>query len=178
MLQRRSFVTASIAFVHAAIGLPLAAAGLRMLLAPLKPKRRAPSFLRVAPLAGIAKERPVRVDVLADRWDAYTHHPPGPIGQVWLLRVGVDDPPRVRCWQSICPHLGCGIAYSQDRRAFRCPCHNAAFDLDGRVQSGPAPRGMDELACRVSEPDDEGRRWVEVEFERFQTGKPNRKPMA
>src|SRR2546426_65432 len=45
-----------------------------------------------------------------------------------------------------------------------CPCHDSRFENDGRVAGGPAPRGLDGLACDVKE----GR--VRVVFERFQVG--------
>ena len=92
------------------IGLAVIIPGMRFLLDPL---RRAPhkrDFIRVGPLASVTTGRPQRVTVLADRWDAYTHHPPGPIGNVWLLRNESDDrDPKIRCLHVICPHLGCAI---------------------------------------------------------------------
>jgi len=50
---------------------------------------------------------------------------------------------------SICPHLGCPINWSPDRAQFVCPCHRGAFDADGRLVSGPPPRGMDALEWEV-----------------------------
>jgi len=117
------------------------------------------------------------VTVLADRWDAYTHYPPGPIGNVWLLRSESDDrDPKIRCLHVICPHLGCAIDYSADRKTFNCPCHASEFDAAGRRRFGPSPRDMDELECRISDADESGVQWVEVKYQEFQTGVSAKRP--
>ncbi|MBF2097364.1 MAG: FAD-dependent oxidoreductase [Gloeomargaritaceae cyanobacterium C42_A2020_066] len=42
-----------------------------------------------------------------------------------------------------CPHQGCTVQCQTDG-SFRCPCHGAMFDAQGRVTQGPAER---DLAC-------------------------------
>ncbi len=39
-----------------------------------------------------------------------------------------------------CTHLGCVVAKTE--RGFSCPCHGSAFDADGGVVTGPAPRTL------------------------------------
>ncbi len=196
-MHRRSFLTSIVAGAGAVMGLVIAVPGLRYLLDPLWRSRTRSGFIRVIPLAAVSRDGerkddlcatpcpPMRVTVSADRWDAYTHYPPGPIGNVWLLgqqNKGSDTDeggaPRIRCLQTICPHLGCGIDYAADRGVFGCPCHASEFDARGRRLSGPSPRDMDELECRVTEPDEKGRRWIEVRYVEFQTGAPDKRPVA
>ena len=43
---------------------------------------------------------------------------------------------------SICTHQGCTVTYRSSRDDLFCACHNTAFDLDGSVISGPAPRAL------------------------------------
>jgi nitrite reductase/ring-hydroxylating ferredoxin subunit len=127
----------------------------------------------------IPDDRPVCVTVAADRWDAYIHYPSGPIGRVWMLRTDAAGGDGVfRCFQAICPHLGCLIEYSPGRGTFHCPCHASAFDKDGQRLFGPSPRDMDPLPLRVTEPDDDGHRWVEVDYQEFETGVAERRPVA
>ena len=40
----------------------------------------------------------------------------------------------------VCTHLGCIVSKSE--AGFSCPCHGSAFDNDGRISGGPAPRGL------------------------------------
>ena len=174
------------------IALSLAIPGARFLLSPLRNRRggRSDDFLRVAPLSALpvaSDAAPVRVTVSRDRWDAYAHFPAEPVGAVWLVpdhgadaNAGADEDgaPRVRCFQAMCPHLGCGIDYSARRRAFYCPCHESDFDAAGHRRSGPSPRDMDELACRVSQPDATGERWIEVRYQVFATGSSTPRPLA
>lgn len=40
----------------------------------------------------------------------------------------------------ICTHLGCIV--SRDDGHFSCPCHGSKFNETGRVEAGPAPRGL------------------------------------
>jgi cytochrome b6-f complex iron-sulfur subunit len=40
----------------------------------------------------------------------------------------------------VCTHLGCIV--SKTEGGFSCPCHGSAFDGNGRISGGPAPRGL------------------------------------
>lgn len=39
-----------------------------------------------------------------------------------------------------CNHQGCGVQRSGD--GWKCPCHGAKFDLDGKLRKGPATSGL------------------------------------
>lgn len=198
VMFRRDFLKTAIDCISGLVTATIALPGLRFLFDPLRSRRRDAGFVRVARLADLAAGEPVRVVVTADRWDGFVHHPPGPVGSVWVVSnshegheaaaepsggsdsrvdakgAGVD----LKCYQSICPHLGCGTDFNAARRLFTCPCHASDFDLAGRVLSGPSPRGLDELSCRISDPDPDGALWVEVEYREFKTGVAGREPLV
>ena len=52
---------------------------------------------------------------------------------------------------SICSHLGCRVRWINDQGQFFCPCHNASFDKDGAVVSGPPPSPLDRFEVKVEE---------------------------
>jgi Rieske Fe-S protein len=158
----------------AAIGTGSAAAvavpAIRMLVAPMDRTTvsGAGTFVAVAPVDAVPKDgTPLNVPVVIEApRDAWTELPPTKVGAVFLRQQGE----RVIAYSTICPHLGCGIDYSEAKSSFACPCHDSYFDLDGRVSSGPAPRAMDELETRIVD----GR--VEVKFEKFKIGSAEKVP--
>ena len=180
-LNRRSFLHRLTGLIHAMIGAIVLLPGVQFLRSTAQGARSNRGFSRVAELTNLKIGVPALVSVVQDRWDAFIHYPPGPVGSVWLVAQEEskgDETPQVRCLQSICPHLGCAIDFAPDRDAFVCPCHASEFGKSGEVKFGPSPRSMDELPLRISEPDSQGRRWVEIEYQEFKTGKVDREALS
>ena len=53
---------------------------------------------------------------------------------------------------SVCPHLGCAVHWEQQNSRFFCPCHNGAFDAEGKPLSGPpakANQSLPQFALKV-----------------------------
>jgi Rieske Fe-S protein len=131
-------------------GLVPFAAGLATFLDPLFRRKKAGGEgnarqpIRVASLAALPSDgTPVQIPVMADLTDAWNREPNQPIGAVYLSRQGAQ----VTCFNAICPHAGCFVGYSAERKVFQCPCHTSSFKLDGeRIMPSPSPRNMDELA--------------------------------
>lgn len=113
---------------------------------------------------------PVQVPVIADLKDAWNLEANQPVGAVYLR----NDGGTIKCWSAICPHAGCFVAYSADRKVFQCPCHTSSFELDGqRIMPSPSPRDMDKLqvdAAKLAE----GEVWVE--FVNYYPGKEKQEP--
>jgi menaquinol-cytochrome c reductase iron-sulfur subunit len=173
---RRNAVAAMAALlVGAVISIVPCAAGIAMFLDPLfrrKAKTGGESerpFQRVASLDALPDDgTPVQVPVIADLTDAWNREPNQPIGAVYLRRDG----DHVICFNAICPHAGCFVAYAGDREVFQCPCHTSSFDLDGqRIMPSPSPRNMDDL--KVDEEKlKEGEVWIQ--FANYYSGHEHR----
>jgi cytochrome b6-f complex iron-sulfur subunit len=41
-----------------------------------------------------------------------------------------------------CTHQGCDVKWSSGEKKYQCPCHGAAFDVDGSVLNGPATKPL------------------------------------
>ena len=173
---RRNVLVAALAAVCGGIvALFPVAAGLFVFLDPIL-KRKAESggeggkqFRRVANLEMLPGDgTPVQVPVIADLTDAWNREANQPVGAVYLRKTASG----VECFNAICPHAGCFVGYSADRKVFQCPCHTSSFQLDGqRILPSPSPRNMD--ALQVDETKlPSGEVWVQ--FVNYYPGKEKR----
>lgn len=46
---------------------------------------------------------------------------------------------------SVCPHLGCQVHWEPQNKRFFCPCHNGAFDAQGKAIAGPPEKAAQKL---------------------------------
>jgi Rieske Fe-S protein len=104
------------------------------------------------------------------------------LGRVWVIRHRNEndsspETTEVTAFSTLCPHLGCAIQLDAKGNRFVCPCHKAAFKLDGNrdaeadpARKNHAPRGMDSLDCHLVQDATSNEWWVEVTFEKFEQG--------
>ena len=52
---------------------------------------------------------------------------------------------------NICTHLGCRVRWIDDEGKFFCPCHNAIFDKDGNVVTGPPPLPLEQFETKIED---------------------------
>src|SRR5262245_10160332 len=67
---------------------------------------------RVARVRDLVPGKPVQVNVVGGRRDAWTLYPDEVIGRVWLVLAkgaATGDVPQVTALAAICPHLGCSV---------------------------------------------------------------------
>ena len=169
MADRRGFLKLLGGAIAAAIGLAITVPAAALLTFPTRRRtvEGGTDPVDVGELARLPVGRPVRVSVrvarLLDAWTAFTDVT---LGAAWLVRSGDT----VRALSTVCPHAGCAVDFSAEAQCFRCPCHDSVFGLDGARLSGPAGRGMDELATDVKD----GR--VRITYRRFRQGVADKEP--
>jgi Rieske Fe-S protein len=117
---------------------------------------------------GAFGEEPTKVDLYADKVDAWNRVVGVKIGSAWVLERGGD----LVALSTVCPHLGCGLDYEGDKGKFYCACHKSWFELDGTVEDGPSPRAMDELEVQVDE------QLVSIRYQRFKHGSDTKEPIG
>jgi Rieske Fe-S protein len=117
-------------------------------------------FVKVGKSDAFKEGHPVKVDLFADKRDAWNRIVQVKVGSAWVLR----DSGKLRAYSSVCPHLGCAVDFDGDSTKFKCPCHHSTFNLSGKIEDGPAPRSMDEL--ELEEKDGA----VSVRYQRFRQG--------
>jgi cytochrome b6-f complex iron-sulfur subunit len=60
---------------------------------------------------------------------------------------------KYRAFTAVCPHLQCTVQYREDMQQIWCACHNAKFDLNGKVASGPPPAPLEVFDVFVGKED-------------------------
>jgi menaquinol-cytochrome c reductase iron-sulfur subunit len=134
------------------------------------------AFQRLKRLQDLPVGRPVLVPVMGCKRDGWMRSEQEVLGRVWLVRDDADDVP-VKVFSSVCPHMGCQVQAQRSAAGFTCPCHRARFGRDGRRLIDPqakegsaSPRDLDRLECRIETDAKTGEAWVEVKFQKFETG--------
>ena len=62
-----------------------------------------------------------------------------------------EDPKEMVILSSRCTHLSCRVNWNEEAKAFKCPCHDAKFDADGKVLDGPPPEPLGRFAFEVAD---------------------------
>lgn len=168
--HRRGFLYQSFTLVVGGlIGMVPVAASLAMFLDPLRHSGKG-TRVKIGPLDAVpAGGAPVSFPIIADKRDAWNLYRNQPIGAVWLRRETESD--KVTALSATCPHAGCYVDYQAEHKAFKCPCHNSTFLMDGeRGEPCVSPRPMDALECEVVNGE------VYVVYQDFLAGIEEKKP--
>lgn len=151
--NRRGFLyKAFTTVVGAVVGLFPLAAGVLFFLDPLR-KREADGgdgnggregFIKVGSLEAVPQDgSPARFTVVVNRReDAWTTYLNVAIGAVYVRR---DEKGDIVAFNVTCPHLGCAVDYIPGRKQYLCPCHDSAFELNGKRKNQTPPRDLDTL---------------------------------
>lgn len=161
---RRAFLKVGVGALGAGLAGVVVAPALKFALWPLKDGVEVTAGgdeLIVVGKRGQFGAEPTKVDIYADRVDAWNRTRNVKIGSAWVVEVEGE----LVAYSSVCPHLGCAVDWSDEARKFKCPCHRSAFGLDGAPEEGPAPRALDSL--ELAEQDDG---LIAIRYERFKQG--------
>ena len=169
---RREFYRFGTVILGTLMTAALAVPGVAYLLDPLRTKRGAARTYKLAKLSDLEVHVPRSYQIVDDRQDAWVKYPLESIGRVWLIRQPDNS---VIAFQAECPHLGCAVNLSSDKKMFRCPCHDSAFSFDGTPQNQVPPRPMDRLTVELLAGSDPV---VSVQFERFRAQSEEKIPLV
>jgi cytochrome b6-f complex iron-sulfur subunit len=78
---------------------------------------------------------------------------PAGTGQVFSVYnkpvLVINTPDGYQALSATCTHLGCILFWNQQRQLIACPCHEAYFNTNGAVVSGPPPAPLPTYRVRV-----------------------------
>jgi len=145
--SRRSFLGLLLGAGAAGVGALLSVPLFRFLLHPLLTATSSSSWKEVGSVEDLASvTSPVKKLVKIEQRDGWRK-----IVSEKALYVCKDSTGRLCAFSSVCPHLGCSIAWHDEKSNFLCPCHNGQFTPDGKLLGGPPPRGMDQLEIKIED---------------------------
>ena len=147
---RRDFLKICSVVLSAIVGVAYAIPLIRTFISPALQETVSGStgLLELGSIIDYQVNVPRKVKIKDIKVDAWTKFPPTEIGAVWII---MDKERKFTVFTSICPHLGCGIDWDKNLGEFICPCHDSFFDIEGRVLSGPSPRGMDTMETEIKD---------------------------
>jgi menaquinol-cytochrome c reductase iron-sulfur subunit len=137
-ISRRQFVqltTAAVGtFIAAAVGLPAIA----YLIDPALKSGKADTWVPLGKVEAFKVGTPTLVSFTRSKingWEkTVTSH------GVFVLRKSDTE---TLVLSNKCTHLGCQVNWKADKQKYICPCHDAQFDISGKVLGGPPPRPLD-----------------------------------
>src|SRR6267378_2327121 len=135
---RRDFLKkAAAALIGTVLGLIPLAAGVMVLLDPLRRKAGGSGAIRVTTLDALPDDGvPRKFPVLATRIDAWNRFSEVPVGAVYLRRTNDG---KLQALNVVCPHAGCFVDFLAARNSFLCPCHNSTFTVVGSIADRTSP---------------------------------------
>jgi Rieske Fe-S protein len=123
-------------------------------------------FIRVTDVKSIPTGEPTPLTFVEEDTDAYLHQilPHG----IWAMKTSETE---IVVYSPVCPHLGCQVLWNREKEQYDCPCHGSVFFPDGKVVSGPAPRGLDTLPTKIAKGD------LYVQWVQYKPGLPDKVPV-
>jgi menaquinol-cytochrome c reductase iron-sulfur subunit len=140
---RRRFFVGAIYGIWASISAALALPASVYLLFPPK-ARNEDQWVDAGDISKLAPNAPVELTFRRNRVDGWKVL--SEKSTAWVVRQADSS---VVAYGPQCTHLGCAYHWEEGPKEFLCPCHNSLFGLDGKVQSGPAPRSLDRYDVKL-----------------------------
>ena len=69
--------------------------------------------------------------------------------KTFYIRDNKDDPSSPIVLSAKCSHLGCTVAWNEEKNEFLCPCHGGRFAADGSVLGGPPPAPLERIQSEL-----------------------------
>ena len=168
VISRRSFFGGLLLIGSAGMGAVLAIPVLRYVLYPLYAKSSKSIWSPVGKMAAFSNlSKPVMAPLDLKQVDGWRE-----VDSSQTVYVTKSAQGELQVLSSICPHMGCTIAWREGQHDFYCPCHGSVFEPDGTHVSGPSPRGMDPLPNKAADGN------LLVKFEYYRENVPNREVLS
>jgi Rieske Fe-S protein len=144
-VSRRDFVTVVSAFLGSVIGAVVGLPAIGYLLSPAQNRQGSDAQVAVGPLDSYPEGVPTLFNFTRTKINGWekTVNSYG----VYILRRGEE----VKAFSNICTHLSCRVTWEEENNVYHCPCHDAAFNIDGGIVRGPQPKPLNEYPATIED---------------------------
>ncbi len=145
-LNRRDFMGIATGAIAAFISASMAVPAIAYIVGPALQRKKEEEWIRLGSASKVELGTPTLFKVRLERqtgWIVDTREI-----SVYVL---TEDGRNYIAMSNICTHLGCRVRWIGDEKNFFCPCHNAVFDKEGEVVTGPPPRALDRFEVKVED---------------------------
>ena len=145
-VTRRDFVLVVTTLIGSMIGAVVGLPALAYLVSPAVKVQKSEDWIPLGPLENFPAGSPTPfsfVRVKENGWEK-TANSYG----VYVVRGSGDT---VTVLSNVCTHLSCRVTWKEDAQGYICPCHDANFDIQGKVTAGPPPRPLDTYQTKIED---------------------------
>ena len=145
-ISRRTFLEAATWTIGGVIGAGLAIPAVAYVVGPAINSDTAKDWLQVGSISKIELGTPTLFKVNVERKSGWIVNE-----EELSLYAYTENGRDFVVMSNVCTHLGCRVRWIADKGQFFCPCHNAVFDKEGNVVSGPPPRPLNRYEVKVED---------------------------
>ena len=145
-LSRRNFLAIATGAIGGLIGVVMAIPAVAYVVGPALQRNKSENWVRLGPASKVEIGNPTLFKTVVESQTG------------WIVTedeisvyVLTEDGRDYIALSNICTHLGCRVRWINDQGLYFCPCHNAAFNKIGLVESGPPPSPLDRYETKVED---------------------------
>lgn len=145
-LSRRDLLSIGTLAIGGIISIALGIPAVAYIIGPARRRVQEENWIRLGPVSKVEIGTPTLFKARVERQ----------VG--WIINeeeisvyILTEDGRNYVALSNICTHLGCRVRWISDQGQFFCPCHNAIFNKQGEVVTGPPPRPLDQYVVKVED---------------------------
>lgn len=145
-ISRRQMLSRSVAVMGGAIAAGVGVPAIFYIAGPAAEDSGTSEWIRLGSAASVGPGAPTLMKANVERRSGYLI-----TTEELSVFVTTENGTDFKALSNVCTHLGCRVRWVDEEGGFFCPCHNAVFNADGTVASGPPPSPLDEFEVKVEE---------------------------
>ena len=145
-ISRRQMLSRSVAVMGGAIAAGVGVPAIFYVAGPAAEDAGVAEWIRLGAASSVEPGKPTLMKANVERRSGYLTST-----EEISVFVTTDNGSQFTALSNVCTHLGCRVRWVDEEDGFFCPCHNAVFNADGTVASGPPPSPLDEFEVKVEE---------------------------